>query len=686
LIALELSAEQRAAVEAPCDGCFAILGRAATGKSTALAERIARVRALHREAEPLVLDAPHDLEAYAVALLRSHGVAVTLVDDIEAEIIFAEACSPLFELSWDEFGCNQLDPEVPGLRSPERFLRSAFRLIRRLRDGDVDPAQFLQRSMTGATEFYANPPNFADPALLAATKHTFHDSLYVMPDELLRQHRREVDLAKILAKLYERYIELVDASGRMTGRDAVIAARRLLGADGTLATQSRRRHGFAFVDDAQELTNAQLALLRAIFGDRLEGVTLCGDPSSALSQLRVAQPQATSAFAGSKIELRETFRSPPVEIARVSTPRDEAELIAQRVGEWLAEGCRPEKIAVLFRSVRCVTSYEDALLDRDIPASVAGDVNVFADRRALDALALLWNVHDPFRHDWLLRTLVNPALGLSDASLAILCGDPPDPQRQLFTFDDEPPPTAWVSRWNPKRDLRLGWNVIRGQQDGALSSVAAESVRRFRSLRERWLQTMDESPFESFARIVWRDGLAREGNAESARARAQQLVLQRLLDRLVAFCRENPSATAGDVLEYADLRIESDLETCDTAGNPHGFVQILSVEAARGREFDRVVVANVRPGAFPCWYVPEAFLYSPRLGMIPKENVGDARSSRTAKFTYYVFRSKAAAHYYERERHAFEYALRRARTSALVTASGTRTRGVSAPEFLEEFR
>ena len=83
----------------------------------------------------------------------------------------------------------------------------------------------------------------------------------------------------------------------------------------------------------------------------------------------------------------------------------------------------------------------------------------------------------------------------------------------------------------------------------------------------------------------------------------------------------------------------------------------LSVEAARGREFDHVVVANVRPGAFPRWYSPEAFLFSPRLGMIPKENVGDARASRTAKFSYYMFRSKAPQHYYERERRAFVYAL-----------------------------
>ena len=670
----------------PYDECFAIMGAPGTGKSTALARRITRAQEANPDADPLVIGLGSTIDEYAAALLRSRGAEVTLVDDVEAELTFAEACAPLFALHWEEFSQNQLDPEVPGLRSPERFLQSAFRLIRRLRDADVEPALLLSRALTGATEFYANPPNLAEPGLLFATKNLYHDSLEATPEELLRQHRREVDLAKILTRLYQRYLELVASSGRMTGRDAVIAAARCVQKDAALAAMLRNRHRFAFVDDAQELTGAQLQLLTAIFGEALDGITLCGDPASAISSLHMQQPQATFALARSKVELHSAHRSPRREVRRVSTLREEAAFIAERVGGWLGEGFRPEKIAVLFRSVRNVAAYEATMLDRNIPAAVSGDVNVFTDRRALDALALLWNVFDPFRHDWLLRTLTNPAFGLSDASLAVLCGEPPDPQAPLLELDDEPVPTARTSRWNPKRDLRLGWNVIRGEQDSQLGEDAAVRLRRFRALRERWLQTLDDAPFERFARTVWREGLAREGDPGSARERAQQVALRRLLDRLNEFLAQNSDATLADVLEYAERRMESDLESCEADYASAGFVQILSVEAARGREFDHVVVANVRPGAFPRWYSPDAFLFSPRLGMIPKENVGDARASRTAKFSYYMFRSKAPQHYYDRERRAFVYALRRARKSVLVTASGAPTRGTTAPEFLEELR
>lgn len=682
---LRLTVEQQSAVDAPLDGCLAIIGAAGSGKSTALTERIARARALYPDAQAWIAPSPRSLDEYAVEILREGGAGVTLVDDVEAELLFESACSPLFALEWEEFARDQLDPEVPGLTRPERFLESAFRLIRRLRDADVDPEFFLARSLAGATEFYANPPNFADPALLAATKDCYHDSLDVTRSELQRQYRREIDLAKILAKLYRSYVDLVNGSGRMSGRDAIVAARDRLRDDATLASKLRERHRFAFLDNVEDLTAGQLHLLQQIFGQALPGVTLCGDAESAFDPTRMVDPRSTFAPATLQIELR-AHRSPPaVQPHRAALPRDEAAFIAEQVAAWLEEGTPPDQIALLFRSVRNVEIYERALLDRGIPVAIVGDANLFSDRRALDALALLWNVYDPFRHEWLLRTLSNPALGLSDASLAMLCSEPPDPQRPLFTLDDEPAPTSRPSRWDPKRDLRLGWNVIRGDQDGALNADARARIERFRRLREQWIEAMETLSFEDFARRVWSDALAREGAPGSAPARAQQLVLERLLARLTAFLATTPDATTLDALEYAQRRMESNLESCEDA--PKGaFIRLSSLEAAHGLEFDRVVVGGVRPGAFPLWYVPDNFLFSPRIGMVPKENAGGARAARTAKFSYYVFASKARERYNAQERRAFAYALRRARKGVLVTASGAPTRGVTAPEFLEELR
>ena len=97
-------------------------------------------------------------------------------------------------------------------------------------------------------------------------------------------------------------------------------------------------------------------------------------------------------------------------------------------------------------------------------------------------------------------------------------------------------------------------------------------------------------------------------------------------------------------------------------------------------------VANVKAGAFPRWYVPDAFLFSPRLGMIPKENAGGGRAARTAKFSYYMHYAKAREKYNEGERRAFVIRPAANKRDVYVTTSGSATRGITAPEFFEELR
>jgi superfamily I DNA/RNA helicase len=188
-----------------------------------------------------------------------------------------------------------------------------------------------------------------------------------------------------------------------------------------------------------------------------------------------------------------------------------------------------------------------------------------------------------------------------------------------------------------------------------------------------------------FVRLVWSEGLAAAGPAGSARASYQQQTLARLHERIVRFAQNHPNASLGEFLEHTQARIASDFETWETSERA-GAVRMLSIDAARGREFDHVILPRSRAGSFPRWYAPDAFLYSPSLGMIAKENVGDARAARTAKFTYYMFRTKAREAYNKEERRAFAYALRRAKQSVLVTASERATRGIAAPEFLAELQ
>lgn len=670
MIATALDTAQQRAVDASLEDALAIVGGPATGRTTALLARLDRARASGVQRPLVAVDerASSVLHALASALLADAGTPVRIVDDVEGGMLFAEAAAPLLAMESDLIELD-IDPEVPGLRSPERFLRAAYRLERRLVEALFTPDAFLERALAGATEFYAKPPNFALPDLIAATKSEHRASLAVSPEELQRQYRREIDLAKLLAQLFRAHAALLERRACATGRDAVAAAVSLMERDAAFAQRARARHDAAFLDDAGELTRGELALLASLFGKHFRTVTLVSSVAGEIAPV---------------VELRHCFRPrPKVQISRPQTHREEAREVAAHVADLIAAGARPESIAVLVRSVSTPEIYESALLARGIPVQIGGDYNVFADRRALDALALLWNVHDPYRHDWLLRTLEGDALALSDASLAVLCGEPAEKQTVLFEEDAPPSPSVAPAR-DPDRDVRLARNVLRGDADASLSPLARGRVTAFRATRERWESAAATLPFDAFVRLVWSEGLARDGAPGSARALAQQRVLAMLLERLERFRVAHPDATLGAVLEDAERRAESSLETCEA---PEGDgVRLLSVPCARGMSFEHVAIANVRPGSFPRWYAPDAFLFSPKLGMIPKDNAGDATTARTAKFTYYAHKAKPGAKYNERERRLWNDALSRARTSLLVTAFGRPTRGRTAPEFLEELR
>ncbi|HEY8321085.1 MAG TPA: ATP-dependent helicase [Candidatus Baltobacteraceae bacterium] len=682
---------------------LAIVGGPGTGKTSVLLERyreaVARDgagRALLLAPTPFALDAMRRRLGEAAGTtfgeLAADLTGARIVDDIAAEALFERAAEPLLSLDWPEIVDTSVDVEVSGLRMPSRFLASAFRLVRKLRESAISPETFLQTSQVGATNFYGHTPNLAHSDLLMYTKEAHRGSLAVDAKELQRQFRHEISLAKILAKLYRSYVDLQEREGVMTGRDAIVEAIAAIEARPGLRATVRERWMSVFVDEAQELNLGELGLLQAIRGETLEGVTLAGDPNGATGTFRGARPDRVFALASERFECAVRHRSRQtadpggthLRLYRARDQRAEAAFVADHVADLIRNGTAPDEIAVVFRSVRHVRAYEDALLARDVPAIAVGDANVFEDPRALDAIALLWNVVDPFRHDYLLRTLAGPAVALSDATLATLCGEPPDAQTLLFEEDDASPQTR-AKRWDPRRDLRLGWNVIRGEADPSLSETARARVERFRRLREGWVDASTRLALGDLARLVWGEGLAPRGAPPSAAARAQAAILRRLLARIDRFAERMPNATMRDFLVDAEARAQSEFESCEETSE-EGFVRLISIEAARGSEFDHVIVPNAKPGAFPRWYVPDSFVYSPNLGTVAKDNVGDATEARTAKFSYYVYRTKARERYNDEERRAFNYALARARKTVLVTAWDRPTRGLTAPEFLQELR
>jgi len=721
---LQLDAAQTLALEAPLDAALRLTGPPGSGKSTILVRRALRAAA---EGVPALVTAPSaravahlrallgpargiecaTLGEFALAVLRASAPerAVRVIDDVRAAQIFEAAAAPLFSLEWSEIVAAEIDPEITGLRAPQRFAAAAFRLIRKLRRAGISADAFKANCEKGTTQFFGHPPNLADPALIMDTPGKYRDSLRADPRELSRQHAREVDLVKILVKLYRTYSADLTERGCLTADDALYEAARLLTAQ---RAPFRLNERLAFVDDAQDLTAGELAFLRAAFGTELARVTLAGDPEQATRSFAGARGDA-ELRAGTPLVLTTSYRCPaqilalaergldpqkyapaPAEaesysLYRGADAQDEARYVAATVARLLSEGVNPERIAILTRSLPAAHVYIDALLARGVPVDVAGEASLYDFPAVQDGMAALWALADPYRHEYLMRNLEAPWLNLSDASIAILCAEPPEqPQPLLFELPEDADDDEIRGRWDRLRDLRLGRNVTRGDADAALSEDARSRIRAFRAALERWEGLERELGLSQLARTILGEtvlGTARD----DVRDRFARGLVARLLAQVQAYAAREPLGTLRGFLDEIDAIAAVDADLLALEQVLPASVRVLDVEAAKGREFEHVFVVDVRAGAFPRYYVPEAFLFTPRFGIIPKENVGaGARSARTAKFTYVLFRQNLRGKYNAEERRAFYCAVTRARAHVYVSASGRPTRGVAAPEILEE--
>ena len=731
----------RAAVDGDAiAGALAIVGPAATGKTTALIARARRLAADLEGTARVAVFTPSDAgvrslrERFAddahpndarIACMPFGAFALEIViaarapgapnphaiDEADASMLFERAGASLFALEWAEFVADEIDPEITGLRSPERFSAAAFRLIRKLRGALISPERFRTACLQGAAKFYAHAPNLAHPDLLRETQQKYRDSLRVTPEELARQQQREIDLGKILARLYEQYVATIVGCGSLTAIDAVYEATMLLRAEPARATALRAAWPAVLVDDAQDANAGQLGLLEAIYGTTLANVTLAGAAAQStrgfaaggrgegafaaatrtialgdVPRLAPAIARIARIGAGDAVAARES--APPdarddVVVYRATSQRDETTFVASEVARLVAGGTAPERIAVIVRTLSCAHGFIDALLAREIPVDIGGAASLFAYPAVLDALAALWPVVDPFRHDFLLRALEAPWLALADASIATLCGDAAEPQPLLFALEGDDVDEARAGRWDRRRDLRLGRNVTRGDVDLDLPDETRARLVAYREARERWVAASRTHALGDLARLILDETVGATRTA-TARGRFEHALVARLLEDIDAFAARDPLATLADYLERAERVANAEADLLQIAPNARDAVSVIDVEHAKGRHFDAVFVVDLRAGAWPRYYVPDAFLFSPAWGMLPKDNVGDATAARTAKFTYVMFRNKIRETYNAEERRAFYVAATRAQGRLFLSASGRPTRGVSAPEILAE--
>jgi len=226
----------------------------------------------------------------------------------------------------------------------------------------------------------------------------------------------------MVAKVFEAYEEVKRAQSRMDMEDVLLLTAGLLAEEERVAAQVRRQYKWFVVDEFQDVSPIQSALLDLWLGGRDE-ICVVGDPAQTIYSFAGANARYLTDFptrhpGTTSVELVRNYRSTPQvvsvanrmlagtpsrsvelravepagpEVTYASYPDEvaEAEAVAAAVERLRDSGTPAAEIAVLLRINAQTEPFEEALAGRGLPYVVRGAARFFDRPEVRQAVTLL---------------------------------------------------------------------------------------------------------------------------------------------------------------------------------------------------------------------------------------------------------------------------------------------------------
>jgi DNA helicase-2/ATP-dependent DNA helicase PcrA len=406
----------------------------------------------------------------------------------------------------------------------------------------------------------------------------------------------------VLDRVALAYEERLRASGLLDFDDLLLETLRLLRDDAEAGTAIRARFRHVLVDEYQDTNGVQADLLVALARDGAR-VTAVGDPDQSIYSWRGATVRNIlrfrEDFPGARVvALEENYRStkrilaaaeaviarnehryekrlrtsnvegPRVQEIVVSHGAEEGDAVAERVRTWRAEGIPASSIAVFFRANHQTRGVETALRSARIPYQVVSGVEFFQRREVKDVLAYARLVANPRDDAAFLRVANVPARGLGEKTLERLRAH------------------AIASRTSAAEAAATDVPGISGRSRAALDRFLA-CLARMRAVPA------------TAAGPVLEAMLVETGYREALLALEEPVERSRVenVDELLRAAREHDRKGQGGLSEFLErTALVSEQDGLDEKAES---VSLMTVHAAKGLEFDAVLVAGVEDGSFP---------------------------------------------------------------------------------------
>jgi len=414
------------------------------------------------------------------------------------------------------------------------------------------------------------------------------------------------------ARLYADHDRLLAERGALDFGDLIVRAFRMLHEKPHVRERVSRRFRHVLVDEYQDINFAQGLLLRLLV-EQHENVTVVGDDDQAIYRFRGVSEKNLRDFEREfpktiVVRLERSYRSgrnildaahavverSPARIEkrltgpkggrvrfwRCRSERAQAQaLAAEAEALLLKEGVTPSEVCVLVRSVKNEGQViASALEERAVPFQLVGSAAYFQRAEVRDVLAWLRLLADPNDSGAVVRALSRPPIELRSVDIARL---------------------TQLSR---RRKLDMPSAIAAALEGPQLSQEGRDRAQSFLRLYRSATGAFDDRRPDAFVlRLIERIGLRRQQVFATQADTVERLRnIAKLSELATGYMQREPQATVRDFTRYLCAVAESGLreeEAVSPSATPA--VQVMTMHAAKGLEFDHVFVLGLSASRMP---------------------------------------------------------------------------------------
>jgi DNA helicase-2/ATP-dependent DNA helicase PcrA len=425
------------------------------------------------------------------------------------------------------------------------------------------------------------------------------------------QVQRSRDFDNTLIDIYGQYQRALLSSNAVDFEDLILLTMRLCESQNSTAGEElRSRFDFVLVDEFQDTNSTQYRLVRALSA-QTRNLCVVGDDDQSIYRWRGANVGIIRGFRRDfpdalVVKLEQNYRSTanivqaalsiiesarsrepkrlwtdqalgsPIIVKAVADERDEAACVVRSVRDRLSQQVDPRSIAVFYRVHAQSRVLEEAFRAENLPYQIIGGTRFFDRAEVKDIVAFLRLVENPNSEADLVRIINVPARGIGKKTI-----------EQIF---DEAARLG-SSAWHALNSSATNQNLV---------IAARHKLRQFVDLINEWRAALaaGTTPFQLANRIVDESGYRKYlQDQDSAESDARIGNIEEFLGSIAEY--EDDTALTDEKPTLTGYLERISLVAAPDAMKDVPKVALMTVHAAKGLEFDTVLLTGMENDVFP---------------------------------------------------------------------------------------